>query len=418
MSYEVRNKHLRGEGKKRIEWAMDHMPVLESIRKDFSKKKPLKGTTVGMALHVEPKTCALAITLKAAGAKVAITGCNPLSTQDSAAVSLAMDYGINVFTWYGETTKEYYKCINRVLDSKPQIVIDDGCDLIFTLHTKRRELLPKIKGGAEETTTGIHRIRAMEKQGDLEFPVIDVNDARTKYLFDNRYGTGQSTMDGILNSTNLLIAGKTFVVGGYGWCGRGVAMRAKGMGANVVVTEVDPIRSIEATMDGFRVMPMSEAVKTGDIFVTASGNTNLINKSHFSKMKDGAILSNTGHFNVEINLDQLKKASKKVTNVRKNVDEYTLKSGKRINVLAKGRLVNLAAGQGHPAEVMDMSFANQALSCEYIAKNHKNLEPKLYPVPESIDTKIAKLWLKANNIKHDKLSPQQKKYGSSWKIGT
>jgi len=418
MPYDVRNKSERKEGKKRIEWALSHMPVLETIRKEFSSKKPLRGTTVGMALHVEPKTCALAITLKAGGAEVAITGCNPLSTQDSAAVSLAMDYGVNVFTWYGETNKEYYRNINKVLDFKPDVVIDDGCDLIFTLHTKRRNLLPNIKGGAEETTTGIHRLKVMEQQGELEFPVIDVNDAHTKFLFDNRYGTGQSTIDGILTATNLLIAGKTLVVGGYGWCGRGVAMRAKGMGANVVIAEVDPVHAIEATMEGFRVMPMKEAAKVGDFFVTASGNANLLNKSHFRRMKDGAILANTGHFNVEINLPELKKMSRSVKNVRKDVDEYTLRSGRRINILSDGRLVNLAAGQGHPAEVMDMSFSNQALSCEYIVKNAGDLEPKLYSVPPEIDNRIARLWLKANKITHDSLSPEQRKYMSSWRVGT
>lgn len=418
MPYQVRNKGLRNEGKKRIEWALAHMPVLAQIRKDFSKKKPFRGTTVGMALHVEPKTCALAATLKAGGATVAITGCNPLSTQDSAAVSLALDYNINVFTWYGETTKEYYQCINKVLDFKPDVVIDDGCDLIFSLHTKRRKLISNIKGGAEETTTGIHRLKVMEKEGALEFPVIDVNDAQTKYLFDNRYGTGQSSFDGIMSATNLLIAGKTFVVAGYGWCGRGVAMRAKGMGANVVVTEVDPVKSIEATMDGFRVMPMDEAAKIGDIFVTATGDIDVLTRRHFRKMKDGAILSNTGHFNVEINIAELRAMSKSVKNVRENVDLYTLKNNKKIYLLAKGRLVNLAAGQGHPAEVMDMSFANQALSCEYIVKNHAKLGPKLYPVPEAIDTKIAKLWLKLNGLKCDTLTEHQKKYMSSWAIGT
>ncbi|MFC1454868.1 adenosylhomocysteinase [Candidatus Undinarchaeota archaeon] len=419
MPYDIRNKSEHVEGKKRIEWARTHMPVLESIGERFQKEKPFKGLTVGMCLHVEPKTCVLALTFARGGAKVAITGCNPLSTQDSAAASLAIDYGLNVYTWYNETEKEYYQNINKVLDHKPDIVIDDGCDLIFHLHKKRKELLPKIIGGCEETTTGIHRLAVMAQDKVLKFPVVNINDAQTKHFFDNRYGTGQSTLEGIMTATNTILAGKTIVIAGYGWCGRGAAMRAQGMGCNVIVTEIDPVKSIEAKMDGFRVMPMDKAAKEGDIFLTATGNVNVITKRHFPKMKDGAILSNTGHFDVEINEPELKTLSKSVKNVRKNVDEYKLKNGNRIYLLAQGRLVNLACAQGHAMEVMDMSFANQALSAEFLVKSKKlGLVPGLYSVPPQIDNQIAELWLKSQNVKIDSLSKEQTEYMSSWDIGT
>ncbi|MFH1787078.1 MAG: adenosylhomocysteinase [archaeon] len=418
MPYDIRNKAQHVEGKKRIEWARRHMPVLESIGARFQKEKPFKGLTIGMCLHVEPKTCILASTFARGGAEVAITGCNPLSTQDSAAASLAIDYGLNVYTWYNESSKDYYKNLNRVLGHKPDIIIDDGCDLIFLLHKKRRDLLPSIIGGCEETTTGIHRLAVMAKEGALKFPVFNVNDAQTKHFFDNRYGTGQSTLEGIMTATNTILAGKTIVIAGYGWCGRGAAMRARGMGANIVVTEIDPVKAIEAKMDGFRVMPMDLAAKEGDIFITATGNVNVIDKKHFPTMKDGAIVSNTGHFDVEVNISALKSLSKRVANVRKDVDEYLLKSGKRIYLLAQGRLVNLACAQGHAIEVMDMSFANQALCAEFLAKNHHKLKPDLYCVPPKIDNTVAQLWLKSKGVKIDSLTSQQKKYMSSWDNGT
>ncbi len=413
----VKDLSLAEIGRKRIQWAEDHMPVLMKIRKRFGKEKPLKGLTIAACLHVTKETAVLMKTLKAGGAKVVLAGSNPLSTQDDIAAALAKE-GIEVFAWRGVNKKEYYWCLDRVLDFKPDITMDDGGDLVTRIHTKRKELLKKVIGGTEETTTGVIRFRAMEKDGALKYPIIAVNDAYTKYLFDNRYGTGQSTIDGILRATSVLIAGKNFVVSGYGWCGRGIAMRAKGMGANVIITEVDPLRALEAVMDGFRVMPMSEAVKIGDIFVTATGDKHVITTGHVKNMKSGAVIANSGHFNVEIDVEGLKKITKSKRMIRPNVEEYLLKNGKKIYLLAEGRLVNLAAAEGHPSEVMDMSFANQALSARYILKNKGRLEPKVYKVPSKIDLEIARLKLKALDVKIDTLTKDQTKYLSSWKEGT
>jgi len=415
MTYKVANINQADEGKLKIEWAEEHMPVLRKIRERFKKEKPFSGMVIGMALHVEAKTCVLAKTLRDGGATVAITGCNPLTTDDAAAAGLATEENIHVFTWRGETRDEYYENMNTILDYKPNITIDDGCDLVFLAHEKRRELLDDIIGGCEETTTGIHRLQAMVKENILKYPMMDVNDAYTKYMFDNRYGTGQSTMDGLMNATNLIIAGKNFVVGGYGWCGRGVAMRASGMGANVIITEVDEIRALEAVMDGFRVMPMKEAAGIGDIFVSTTGNRDVITPESIKEMKSGAILANSGHFDNEIDKEFLEKYPKR--RVREDVEEYTI-NNKKIYLLAEGRLVNLVAGQGHPAEVMDMSFANQALGCEYLVKNRGKLEPKVYKIPEEIDRNIAKLKLESMGIEIDQLTEKQKKYMNSWKEGT
>ncbi len=409
----IKHPELADEGKRRIEWAELHMPVLHSIGKYFGKKKPLKGLKVGMCLHVEPKTCVLALTLKKAGAEVAIAGCNPLSTQDSAAAALSQ-MGVEVFAWHGQTEAEYFAAIHSVLDTQPNILIDDGADMIITLHKDRPELLPGIYGGCEETTTGVIRLKAMEKDGALTFPVIAVNEAQTKHMFDNRYGTGQSTIDGILRATNLSIAGKTAVVAGYGWCGRGIAMRLKGMGAEVIVTEVDAIRALEARMDGYRVMKMIEAVPQADFLVTATGNKSIIGKAEFDNMKNGCILANAGHFNVEIDTSALEALSKDRYQARELVEGFELKNGKTVFLLAEGRLVNLVAGQGHPAEIMDMSFAVQAMSAEYIVKEKKQLKPKIYPVPEALDYSIAKLKLKAMHIEIDEMSDAQKKYADSW----
>ena len=413
----VKDLSLAEIGRKRIQWAEDHMPVLMKIRKRFGKEKPLKGLTIAACLHVTKETAVLMKTLKAGGAKVVLAGSNPLSTQDDIAAALAKE-GIEVFAWRGVNKKEYYWCLDRVLDFKPDITMDDGGDLVTRIHTKRKELLKKVIGGTEETTTGVIRFRAMEKDGALKYPIIAVNDAYTKYLFDNRYGTGQSTIDGILRATSVLIAGKNFVVSGYGWCGRGIAMRAKGMGANVIITEVDPLRALEAVMDGFRVMPIGEAIKIGDIFVTATGDKHVITTRHVKNMKSGAVIANSGHFNVEIDVEGLKKITKSKRMIRPNVEEYLLKNGKKIYLLAEGRLVNLAAAEGHPSEVMDMSFANQALSARYILKNKGRLEPKVYKVPSKIDLEIARLKLKALGVKIDTLTKDQTKYLSSWKEGT
>ncbi|WNY26766.1 adenosylhomocysteinase [Methanolapillus ohkumae] len=411
------NKELLESGTQKMEWAKNHMPVLEQIRQEFAAKKPLKGKKIAMALHVEAKTAVLVETLAAGGATVAITGCNPLSTQDDVAQALGNLPGISCFAKYDCSTSEYYEAIDQVLDIAPDITIDDGADLIFKLHKERRDLLPKIVGGCEETTTGIHRLLAMEKEGALEMAVLAVNDAQTKFLFDNRYGTGQSAWDGIMRTTNLLVAGKTVVVGGYGWCGRGIAMRAAGLGAEVVVTEINPVRALEARMDGCRVMPMADAAKIGDIFVTTTGNCDVISGAHFPLMKSGAILANAGHFNVEIDLPGLEKLSSGVKTVRKNIREYTLNgSGKKINVLAEGRLVNLAAGDGHPAEVMDMSFANQALGVRYIAEN--KLKHGVHKVPAEIDERIALLKLRSMDVEIDRLSDKQKCYTDDWEAGT
>lgn len=402
-------------GNRKIEWARLHMPVLEIIRKEFESEMPLKGHTIGMALHVEAKTAVLVETLSAAGANVFITGCNPLSTQDDVALALNERENISCFAKYGCTNEEYYEAIDKVLDSFPDIVIDDGADLIFKIHKEKPNLLKSILGGCEETTTGVQRLISMHADGALKMPVVAVNDAFTKHLFDNRYGTGQSAWDGIMRTTNLLIAGKNVVVGGYGWCGKGVALRADGLGASVIVTEVDPIRALEARMDGYRVMKMEDAAKIGDMFVTTTGNRDILTKEHMKVMKDGAILSNAGHFNVEIDVDFLQKESSCVREVRKNIYEYSV-FDKKLYVLSQGRLVNLAAGDGHPAEVMDMSFANQALGVRYIAEN--KMDPGVYKMPAETDRKIAFLKLKSMGIEIDTLSDKQRIYMESWETGT
>jgi adenosylhomocysteinase len=413
---QVKDKSLAPQGHLQIEWASKHMPVLNQIKSRFNKEKPLKGLTLGACLHVTKETAVLAETLAAGGAKVVLCGSNPLSTQDDVAAALA-DEGINLFAWRGQTTEEYYQCIDNVLDYKPAITLDDGADLVGTLHSKRKEQLKTVKGGTEETTTGVVRLRAMEKDGSLKYAIIAVNDAYTKYLFDNRYGTGQSTIDGVIRATNILLAGKTFVVGGYGWCSRGIAMRAQGLGANVIVTEVKPLRALEAAMNGLRVMPIAEAAALGDLFVTATGDINVIRKEHMQKMKDGAIIANSGHFNVEISLKGLESLSKSRRTLRPNLEEFTLKDGKRLYLLAEGRLVNLAAAEGHPSEVMDMSFANQALCAEHIAKSDRMM-PKVYAVPSDIDDNIAELKLQSMGVTIDKLTPEQQKYLSTWEMGT
>jgi adenosylhomocysteinase len=414
--FKVKDLTLAPAGNLQIEWASRHMPVLAQVRERVAREKPLKGLTLGACLHVTKETGVLVETFVAAGARVALCGSNPLSTQDDVAAALAKR-GVNVFAWRGETTEEYYWCVEKALDLAPTITLDDGADLVGTLHGKRKQDLSKIKGGTEETTTGVLRLRAMEKKGALRYPIIAVNDAYTKYLFDNRYGTGQSTLDGILRATNILLAGKNFVVCGYGWCGRGIAMRAQGMGANVIITEADPLRGLEAAMNGFRVMPIVEAAAIGDIFVTATGDTSVIRKEHMLRMKDGTILANSGHFNVEISIKDLGELSVKKRNIRTNLDEYTLKDGRKLYLLAEGRLVNLAAAEGHPSEVMDMSFANQALCVEYLAKREK-LPAKVYPVPKEIDEDVAKLKLSSMHIKIDRLTREQKRYFATWELGT
>jgi len=415
MAYDVKDINLAENGRLKIEWAESHMPVLMEIRREFENEKPLEGIQIGFALHVTKETAVLVRTLMAGGAKIAITGCNPLSTQDDVAASLAKE-GIDIYAWRGETVDEYYANIKKVLDHKPQITIDDGGDLIFTIHKERPELIENIKGGCEETTTGIMRLRAMERDGALKYPVMDVNDAKTKHLFDNRYGTGQSTIDGILRATNVLIAGKNFIVSGYGWCGRGIASKARGMGANVIVTEVDPVKALEAVMDGFRVMPMDKAAEIGDIFVTATGDVDVIKGRHIERMKNNAIIANSGHFNVEINMQELENLSRGKEKIRENVEKYTLKNGGNIYLLAEGRLVNLAAAEGHPSEVMDMSFANQALAVRYLTEN--KLEPGVHKIPKEIDERIARLKLKTMGIVIDQLSKRQKEYIESWSEGT
>jgi len=413
---QVKDKSLSKQGHLQIEWAAKNMPVLNIIKTRFEKEKPLKGQTLAACLHVTKETAVLIKALIAGGANVALCGSNPLSTQDDVAAALA-DSGVHVFAWRGQNTEEYYQCIDKVLDFKPTITLDDGADLVGTLHSKRQNQIKDLKGGTEETTTGVIRLRAMEQDGSLKYPIVAVNDAYTKYLFDNRYGTGQSTMDGLLRATSVLIAGKNFVVGGYGWCSRGIAMRAQGMGANVIVTEVQPTRALEAAMNGLRVMPMSEAAVIGDIFVTATGDLNVIRKEHMQKMKDGAIMCNSGHFNVEISIPDLESLSKGKRTIRPNMEEYALKDGRKLYLLAEGRLVNLAAAEGHPSEVMDMSFANQALSSEFIAKSGK-LQTKVYCVPKEIDEQVAELKLKSMGVKIDELTEEQKKYLSTWEMGT
>ncbi|MCW4010854.1 MAG: adenosylhomocysteinase [Candidatus Bathyarchaeota archaeon] len=413
---QVKDKALAPQGKLQIEWAAAHMPVLCQIKERLTKEKPFEGLTLGACLHVTKETAVLVETLAAGGAKVALCGSNPLSTQDDVAAALAEE-GINVFAWRGQNTEEYYNCIDKVLDFEPEITLDDGADLVGTLHSKRPSQLEKVKGGTEETTTGVVRLRAMEQDGSLKYAIVAVNDAYTKYLFDNRYGTGQSTIDGILRATSVLLAGKNFVVAGYGWCSRGIAMRARGLGANVIVTEVIPTKALEAAMDGLRVMQMSEAAAIGDLFVTATGDINVIRKEHMEKMKDGAIIANSGHFNVEISISGLESLSKAKRTIRPNMEEYTLEDGRRLYFLAEGRLVNLSAAEGHPSEVMDMSFANQALCAESIVKAEK-MPPKVYTVSKEIDEKVAELKLEAMGIKIDKLTPEQQKYLSTWEMGT
>jgi adenosylhomocysteinase len=418
MRYDVKDLGLAKKGALRIEWANEYMKVLTLVRKHFRREKPLKGLKLALCLHVTTETANLALTLKEAGADVYVCASNPLSTQDDVAASMVKDFGIPTFAIKGEDNKTYYSHINAVLDPRPNITMDDGADLVSTIHKTRRNLAKDIVGGTEETTTGVIRLRSMEKRNLLLYPIIAVNDADTKHLFDNRYGTGQSTIDGIVRATNVLLAGSSVVVSGYGWCGRGVAMRARGMGAHVIVTEVDPLKALEAVMDGYQVMPMKEASLVGDVFVTLTGDINVIRREHFETMKDGAIVSNSGHFNVEIDIEGLEKISKKKRSMREFVEEYTLKDGRRINLLGEGRLINLAAAEGHPASVMDMSFANQALACEYLAKNYKKLARKVYKVPETIDKNISRLKLESLGVKIDTLTKEQKKYLESWEMGT
>jgi adenosylhomocysteinase len=405
-------------GKKRIEWANQSMKVLQIIRKEFIKNQPLKGIRVSACLHVTAETANLMIALRDGGADVALCASNPLSTQDDVAASLVRDYSIPVFAIKGEDNESYYSHIMAAVDHKPQFTMDDGADLVSILHTKRKAELANVIGGTEETTTGVIRLRAMAKEGVLMYPIIAVNDADTKHLFDNRYGTGQSTIDGIIRATNFLLAGSKFVVAGYGWCGRGLASRARGAGAEVIVTEIDPTKALEAVMDGFRVMSMEEASKIGDVFCTVTGNKNVLAKQHFELMKDGAIISNSGHFNVEIDIPSLEKQSSSKRTTRTFVDEYTMKDGRRINLLGEGRLINLAAAEGHPASVMDMSFADQALSCEYMVKNHASLEKTVYTVPVDLDKRVAKLKLESLGIKIDRLTSEQEEYLASWNEGT
>ena len=414
---DVANLSLAEKGKRRIEWAGKSMQVLELIGDRLDKEKPFKGMTIGTCLHVTSETANLMIALKRGGAKVALCASNPLSTQDDVAAALVKDHGIYVYAIHGENSKIYYKHIDKVLDFHPTITMDDGADLVSKLHSERKSQLNEVIGSSEETTTGVIRLKAMAKDKALKIPVVAVNDSDTKHLFDNRYGTGQSTIDGILRATNLLLAGKVFVVGGYGYCSRGIAMRARGMGSNVIVTEVDPVRALEAAMDGFRVMKMVRAAKIGDIFVSATGDKAVVTLEHMKKMKDGVVLANSGHFNVELEYDKLKKAAKTTRLVRENLEEFVL-GGKKIYVIGEGRLVNLAAAEGHPAEVMDMSFANQALAAEWFLKNKGKLKAKVYRLPNSLDRRVAKLKLSAMGIGMDRLTREQKKYLSSWQEGT
>jgi len=421
MEFDIKDKNLAGLGKDRIEWSEADMPVLRNIKKEFAKTKPLKGVKIAACLHVTTETANLMITLKEGGGDVSICASNPLSTQDDVAAALVLEYGISTFAIKGEDNGTYYRHINSVLDNKPNITMDDGADLVSILHSKRKDLVSNIIAGTEETTTGVIRLKSMEEKGVLLYPIIAVNEAKTKHLFDNRYGTGQSTLDGIIRSTNVLLAGRKFVVVGYGWCGRGVAMRAKGMGADVIILEIDPLKAIEAKMDGFQVMKNTEAALIGDIFLSVTGNKNVIGEPILSKCKDRTIVANSGHFDAEIDLNYLKTNCKSVRKVKPMVEEYLMRDGRRIYVLAEGRLVNLGAAEGHPASVMDMSFANQAFSVEYIValnKDGKSLEKKVYAVPEDIDKNIAKLKLASMGIEIDKLTKQQEEYLSSWTSGT
>lgn len=418
MKYDIKDINLADKGKLRIEWADQNMPVLQLIRQRFEKEQPLKGVRISACLHVTTETANLMRTLKAGGADAVLCASNPLSTQDDVAASLVKDYEISVFAIKGEDKDTYYKHIYAAIDHSPAITMDDGADVVSTIHSERKEMLDHIIGGTEETTTGVIRLRSMANGKVLGYPIIAVNDAQTKHFFDNRYGTGQSTMDGIVRATNTLIAGKSVVVCGYGWCGRGIAMRADGMGAKVVVVEVEPIKAIEATMDGYQVMPIADAAKIGDIFVTVTGDINVIRREHFELMQDGAIVCNSGHFNVELDLEGLDAITTSRRMIREFVEEHTLQSGKRINLLGEGRLINLAAAEGHPADVMDMSFANQALSAEYMTRNSSSLEKTVYAVPEDLDREIARLKLEAMNIQIDELTEEQKKYLASWQVGT
>jgi adenosylhomocysteinase len=418
MKYDCKDIGLAPTGKDRILWADDRMPVLRSIRSRFEKEKPLAGVRIAACLHVTTETANLVRTLQAGGADVVLCASNPLSTQDDTAAALVNYYEIPVYAIKGEDNKTYYAHIKAALDFRPHMTMDDGADLVSQLHKERVELLDSVVGGTEETTTGVIRLRAMAADGALRFPVIAVNDAKTKHMFDNRYGTGQSTIDGVLRATNYLLAGRKFVVAGYGWCGRGIANRARGLGAIVTVTEVDPLAALEAVMDGFQVMPMREAAKTGGIFVTATGDVNVLDKHHFEVMSDGAILANSGHFNVEINIPALEAMAKSKQRVGEYIEQYTLADGRKLNLLAEGRLINLAAAAGHPSSIMDASFAGQALSAEYMAKHAGDLKPGVYPVPEELDREIARLRLAGVGIKIDRLTPEQRKYLASWEEGT
>jgi adenosylhomocysteinase len=418
VEHDVRDIAQAATGRLKIEWAEQSMPVLRSVRERFAKEQPLKGIRLGACLHVTTETAVLMLTLKAGGAQLALCASNPLSTQDDTAAALVKEYDIAVYAHKGEDHARYYRHIEAVLATRPQLTMDDGADLISQLHGGRKDLLGDVIGGTEETTTGVVRLRSMERDGVLAFPVVAVNDADTKHLFDNRYGTGQSTIDGILRATNILLAGRTVVVAGYGMCGRGVATRAKGMGAHVIVTEVEPLRALEAVMDGFQVMPMAKAAEVGDVFVTVTGNTTILSSDHFGRLKDGAIVANSGHFNVEIDLATLGAMARERRTIRPFVEEYTLQSGRRIYVLGEGRLINLAAAEGHPAAVMDMSFANQALSAEYMVKHGRTLEKKVHPVPREIDREIARLKLASMRVEIDELTPAQRAYLTSWTHGT
>jgi adenosylhomocysteinase len=416
-NYDIKDPSLAEAGRQRIEWAYREMPVVKLIRERFTKEKPLKDIRISACLHITAETANLALTLKKGGANIILCASNPLSTQDDVAAAL-VEYSIPVNAIKGEDEETYYKHINTALDNRPQLTVDDGADLVTTLHTKRSDLISNVIGGTEETTTGVIRLRSLEKAGRLKYPLIAVNDAQTKYLFDNRYGTGQSTIDGITRATNILWAGKKVVVCGYGWCGHGIALRAKGLGSQVIVTEVEPVRALEAVMDGYQVMPLIEAAKVGDIFITIAGDKNVIDKAHLQVMKDGAILANSGHFNVEINIPILENLAHNKRRIRPFIDEYTLEDGRHLYLLGEGRLINLAAAEGHPASVMDMSFANQALCLEYMTKSKRNLELKVYSVPEEIDKQVAQLKLASMGIDIDSLTPEQKEYLTSWEQGT
>ncbi|OGF62236.1 MAG: adenosylhomocysteinase [Candidatus Fischerbacteria bacterium RBG_13_37_8] len=418
MEYDIKDIGLSQKGKDRIEWAERWMPVLKQIRETFIKSQPLKGLKVAACLHVTTETASLMLTLKAGGADIRLCASNPLSTQDDVTAALVNEYEIPVFAIKGEDNETYYKHINAALDFGPRITMDDGADLVSTIHSSKQHLLENVIGGTEETTTGVLRLNQMAKQSVLKYPIIAINDALTKHFFDNRYGTGQSTIDGILRATNILFAGMSVVIAGYGWCGRGVAMRAEGMGANVIITEVDPLKALEAVMDGYSVMPMHEAASVGDVFITVTGNKSVLRKEHFEKMKDGAIMANAGHFNVEINISQLEQISSTMRDSREFVKEYTLANGRRLYVLADGRLINLSSAEGHPSQVMDMSFANQALSVEYLLKHGNELKPIVFKVPDAIDHEIARLKLKALNKNIDALTDEQIKYINTWEEGT